>query len=87
MAHDREPGVNQPVGLCLLCDSVPRAPVAICHRCGSFVCREHLVKLVYRPRQRPVGLMAPRSREESFRREMVCEVCYLSSLASCGEAV
>ena len=87
MARDRGPGEIQTVGLCLLCDATPRPPVAICRRCGSFVCHKHVVKLVHRLPQRPIGLMAPRPVEEINHREMVCEVCYLNGIASRGEAV
>lgn len=67
---------------CYLCEDQGRPPVAICHRCGAFVCKEHSTRLVHRPRRRPVGLMSPGSRERSRRLEIVCEACNLNELAA-----
>lgn len=57
--------------------------MAVCHRCGAFACREHVVTVVHRSACKPVGIMSPpSSREEGEQIEMVCEVCHLNELTS-----
>lgn len=68
-------------GQCCLCDIHERAPVAVCCRCGAFVCREHVFRLAHREPGRPLGIAAPTSAPMT-RLEMVCEVCYLNGLAA-----
>jgi hypothetical protein len=86
MDRDRYPGGFQTFGACYLCESEDGPAVAVCHRCGAFVCRDHVVRMVYREPRKPIGLMSPARRGES-RVEMICEVCYLNELASRREAV
>lgn len=71
---------------CYLCEDPDRPTVAICHRCGFFVCKEHSIRLVHRPRRRPVGLMSPASREQLRHLEIVCETCNLNELAAVAVA-
>lgn len=68
-------------GQCYLCDTQGRPPVAVCCRCGTFVCREHIFRLVHRAPRRPMAIAAPPSGSMT-RLELVCEVCYLSELAA-----
>lgn len=67
-------------GQCCLCDVHERPPVAVCCRCGAFVCREHVYRLAHRAPRRPMGI-ASTPGEPMTRIEMVCEVCYLINLA------
>ncbi len=72
------------LGRCYLCEEdEEKPPVAVCHRCGAFTCREHVVTVVHRSYRKPVGIMSPSSsREEGEQIEMVCEVCRLNELTS-----
>lgn len=71
---------------CYLCEDAGRPTAAVCHRCGAFVCKEHSVRLVHRPRRMPVGLMSPASRERYRRLEILCETCNLNELAAVESA-
>lgn len=73
-------------GQCCLCGIHERPPVAVCCRCGAFVCREHVYRLAHRAPRRPMGIAGPPG-EPTARLEMVCEVCYLNGLAACVPAM
>ncbi len=87
MPEDQDHGAIPVFGRCLLCENEEESPVATCCRCGAFVCRRHVVKLVYHSRPKPVGIMTPNRQKGGRRLEMVCEVCYLNELVAREEAV
>lgn len=86
MDEERYTGGSPAPGACFLCEGEEGPAVAVCHRCGAFVCRRHAVRMVYPEARRPVGLMSP-PRRRARRTEIICEVCYLEELASRREAV
>ena len=70
-------------GWCYLCEEAESPPVAVCSRCGAFVCREHSVRLVHHPRRMPSGgFMTLGERQQSRRLEIICEACHLNQLVT-----
>lgn len=64
-------------GGCYLCgEGVERAAVAVCRRCGAFVCRGHSLRLLHPGRLTAGGLMGTRGRIPR-KLEVICEDCSL----------
>ena len=66
--------------VCMRSESTERPPVAVCHRCGAFVCQEHSVRLVHHPRRIPPGRLSSSRKKRSRYMEIVCEDCNLIEL-------
>lgn len=70
------------LGWCYLCEEDQESPpVAVCHRCGAFVCRKHCLRLLHVRRQSAAGFMSPRKHRQQVQSlEIICEACSLSEL-------
>jgi hypothetical protein len=66
--------------VCISSETIDRPPVAVCHRCGAIVCKEHSVRLVHHPRRIPPGRLSSSLKKRGRYREIVCEDCNLTDL-------